>query len=67
MCSRGCNYGGLCHHKHITLFWLRGGSRFNGDKNKSIIQQSAGLHYSVVLLVKDLGKQPTDVVIVPGI
>ena len=89
----------------------------NGDKNKSIVQQSAGLHlidgnnsgdckgnwsyaeYSVVLLVfvfilkclhlchycfvtkklvkkkvtqigiqmKDLGKQPGDVVIVPGI
>ena len=89
----------------------------NGDKNKSIVQQSAGLHlievnnsgdckgnwsyaeYAVVLLVfvfilkcshlchycfvtkaivrkkvaqvgiemKDLGKQPSDVVIVPGI
>ena len=121
MCSRVCNYGDLCHHKHITLLWLRGGAEakieMNGDKNKSIVQQSAGLHlievnnsgdckgswsyaeYAVVLLVfvlilkcshlchyclltkkivkskvakvgiqmKDLDKQPTDVVIVPGI
>ena len=122
MYSRVCNYGDLGHHKHITLLWLRGGGaeakiEMNGDKNKSIVQQSAGLHlievnnsgdckgnwsyaeYSVVLLVfvfilkcshlchycfvtkklvkqkvtqigiqmKDLGKQPGDVIIVPGI
>ena len=122
MHCRVCDYGGLSHHKHITLLWLWGGGaeakiEMNGDKNKSIVQQSAGLHlievnnscdckgnwtyaeYSVVLLVfvfilkcshlchycfvtkkivkkkvtqigiqmNDLGKQPGDVVIVPGI
>ena len=48
MYSRVCNYGDLCHHKHITLLWLRGGAEakieMKGDKNKSIVQQSAGLH-----------------------
>ena len=123
MCGRGCNYDNLCCHKHFIVLWLRGGGAeakivMNGDKNKSSVQQSVGLHllevnnsgdckgswsyaeYAVVLLVfvlilkcshlchyclltkklvkskvakagiqmqKDLGKQPNDVVIVPGI
>ena len=121
MCSRDCNYGNLCCHKRFIVLWLRGGAEakieMNGDKNKSIVQQSAGLHlievnnsgdckgswsyaeYAVVLRVfvlilkcshlchyclltkklvnskvakvgiqmKDLSKQPTDVVIIPGI
>jgi len=112
----------ICVIISISLYFGYGGGaeakiEMNGDKNKSIVQQSAGLHlievnnsgdckgnwsyaeYSVVLLVfvfilkcshlchycfvtkklvkkkvtqigiqmKDLGKQPGDVVIVPGI
>ena len=48
MCGRGCNYDNLCCHKHFIVLWLRGGAEanvvMNGDKNKSSVQQSVGLH-----------------------
>ena len=48
MCGWDCNYGNLCCHKHFFVLWHWGGAEakieMTGDKNKSIVQLSAGLH-----------------------
>ena len=45
MDNRFCNYDDWCHHNHVSGGDSEATIEMNGEDNKSVVQQSAGLHF----------------------